>query len=97
MLNNEQELVDLIERNKKATELAIQINTKIEAAKETYEKLSLLAKEKYGTSDLSELKNLLIKIQMENEQKIRDFNAAVSNLENEVKSKQEIIKQIQQS
>lgn len=97
MHNNEQLINDLVDRNKKATEQAIQINTKIETARETYNKLSLLAKEKFGTSDIDELKNLLESIKKENEEKLIKFTKEVEDLEKDVAEKQELIKQIQQS
>lgn len=97
MHNNEQVINELVDRNKKATEQAIQINTKIETARETYNKLSLLAKEKFGTSDVNELKTLLESIKKENEEKLVKFTKEVEELEKEVSEKQELIKQIQQS
>lgn len=94
IINNK--LEELKKRSKNATESAIQINTKIEAAKEAYDKLSALAKEKYGTSDVTELKNLLNKIKADNAEKLEKFENDVIKLENEVQEKNNLIKSIQQ-
>lgn len=95
-INQQQEKFSELQiRCQKANEAAIQINTKIEAAKEQYAKLSKLAVDKYGTDNIEELKSLLIKWREENEAKILSFESAVSSLESEVSEKNAAIKEIQ--
>jgi len=88
---------ELQEKGKKIEQAAIQINTKIESAREAYQKLAQLAKEKYKTSDINELKKILQQWQEENEIQIKKYQEAIEKLEQEVNEKNDLIRQIQQS
>jgi esterase/lipase len=97
MKTPQEKFQELQEKSKKITEGAIQINTKIESARESYEKLAQVAQEKYGTSDIEELKDMLEKWQEENDSQVTKYQEAVESLEREVNEKSSLIKQIQQS
>ena len=88
---------ELQEKSKKIIEGAIQINTKIESARETHQKLAQVAQEKYGTSDVEELNDKLQSWQEENDTQVAKYQEAVDSLEKEVTEKSALIKQIQQS
>lgn len=88
---------ELQEKSKKIVQGAIQINTKIEAARENHQKLAQIAQEKYETSDVNELKELLKSWQEENAAQVEKYEQAVNDLEKEVNEKSELINSIKQS
>lgn len=90
-------LQDLQEEGKKATQLAIQINTKIESAQETYKKLAKISEEKYKTSNIEELVSILEERKKQNLQKMETLKNLIQSLHEEVKKKDLMIKEIQQS
>lgn len=90
-------LQNLQEEGKKAIQSAIQINTKIESAQETYKKLAKIAQEKYKTSNIEELKSFLESRKKQNLEKIEAYKNIVYSLQEEVKKKDLMIKEIQQS
>ncbi len=93
-----QEKLELLqERSKKIIEGAIQINTKIEAAKENHERLEKQAKEKYGTSNLEELEKMLMLWEEENKTQLEEYEQSINTLEKDVTEKSNLIKSIQQS
>lgn len=66
---------------------AVQINTKIETARENYEKLAAIVQEKYGTADIDELENILEDWEKENEEKLEKYENEISSLEQELNEK----------
>lgn len=95
-LNQQQDkFSELQSRANRANEQAIQINTKIEAAREQFDKLCAMALEKYGTKDIEELKLLLKKLEDENISKLQQFESDVVSLEKEVEEKNALIRKIQ--
>lgn len=86
---------DLQVRAQKVNESAIKLNTQIENAQENLKKVKEAAQKKYGTSDLNELREMAIKWENENEEKVLKFEEQVINLEKEVTEKTNLIKQIQ--
>lgn len=87
---------ELQKRSQTIIQSAIQINTKIETARENYEKMAKLAKEKYGTDDLDELEALKNSWEEENKKILNDFEIEVKKIEEEVNEKTLKIKEIQQ-
>jgi uncharacterized protein Yka (UPF0111/DUF47 family) len=97
MKTSQEEFREIQEKSKKISEGAIQINTKIEAARESHQKLAALAKEKFGTSDIEELAAMLEAWDKENTEAVQKYADQVNSLEKEVNEKSSLIKQIQQS
>ncbi len=87
----------LQEKSKKIIEGAIQINTKIESAKENHQKLAAMAEEKYGSSDIVELKKMLEDWQEDNNAQVEQYQKSVEDLEKEVNEKSEKINSIKQA
>jgi hypothetical protein len=88
---------ELQDRSKKLIEGSIQINTKIESAREAHEKLARDTNEKYGTSNVDDLIKMLASWEAENANEIKKYEESVNNLEKEVNEKSMLIKQIQQA
>lgn len=97
MKNSQEKYQEIQEKSKKIIEGAIQINTKIESARESYAKLAKIAEDKYGTSDIEDLRKILNDWQEENTIQLEKYKNSVENLEKEVNEKSDLIKQIQQS
>lgn len=76
---------------------SVQINTKIETARENYEKLEKIVKEKYGTSNIEELEKILEQWKQENEEKLNKYEQEINSLEKELNEKNNQIKEIQQT
>ena len=93
----QEEFREIQEKSKKIIEGAIQINTKIESARESHQKLAALAKEKFGTSDVEELTAMLEAWDKENNDATQKYAEQVTNLEKQVNEKSSLIKQIQQA
>jgi len=88
---------ELQEKSKKIIEGAIQINTKIEAAREAHVKLAQVAQEKFETSDVSELITKKNVWEEENDSEVAGYEKKVEGLGAEVNEKASLIKQIQQA
>ncbi len=97
MKTSQEEFREIQEKSKKIIEGAIQINTKIESARESHQKLAALAIEKFKTSDIAELAEMLEAWDKENSEAVQKYAEKVNNLEKEVNEKSALIKQIQQS
>ena len=74
-------------------EEAIKINTKIEQAQASYEKMRSVVKEKYGSDDIDELSAILKKREEENEKKIQAMTQECERLEAEIEIKSKILAQ----
>lgn len=74
-------------------EEAIKINTKIEQAQASYEKMRSVVKEKYGSDDIDELSDILKKREEENEKKIQALAQECERLEAEIEIKSKILAQ----
>lgn len=96
-LEPENKLIELKQKHKQISDSAIKLNTQIENAQDNYKKLQALALSKFGTSDVEELKNLLVKWTEQNAESLNNFEKEINQLEFEVNSKNNLIKQIQQS
>ena len=96
-LTEQEKFQQLEEKSKKIIEGAIQINTKIEAAQDSYQKLCELAKAKFQTDDLEELQTLLESWEKENAEQYENYEKALNQIEAEVLEKSKAIKEIQQS
>lgn len=96
MKTAQEKFQELQKKSQSIVQGAVQINTKIETARENYEKLALLAKEKYGTDDLDKLKDMLSSWEKENEVQISTYEQEIQKLEKEVMEKNMKIKEIQQ-
>lgn len=94
---HENRFKELQERNKKISESAIKLNAQIENAQENHKKLQSMAMTKFGTSDIEELKKLLLSQEQQNETELAEFEQQITSLEKEVTQKNQIIRQIQQS
>lgn len=97
MKTAQEEFREIQEKSKKIIEGAIQINTKIESARESHQKLAAVAKEKFGTSDVEELSTMLEAWDKENIDAKQKYAEQVASLEKEVNEKSALIKQIQQA
>ncbi len=96
MKSAQEKFQELQKKSQSIIQNAVQINTKIETARENYEKLAVLAKEKYGTDDLEELKTLLTSWEEDNMKKITAYEEEIAKLEKEVQEKNTKIKELQQ-
>lgn len=97
MKTAQEEFREIQEKSKKIIEGAIQINTKIESARESHQKLASLAKEKFKTSDIAELTEMLEAWTKENDEAKDKYAKQVADIEKEVNEKSSLIKQIQQA
>jgi hypothetical protein len=97
MKTAQEEFREIQEKSKKIIEGAIQINTKIESARESHQKLAALAKEKFGTSDLDEIEAMIEAWEKEDEEAKQKYKEEALSLEKEVNEKAALIKQIQQA
>lgn len=82
--------------NQKISEQAIKINTQIEQAQQTRDKLKEAAQQKFGESDLEKLKEMAHKWHSENESALSKFEEQIKQREIEVQNKNDLIRQIQQ-
>lgn len=96
-IEQEKRLQDLQNKNQKVSENAMKINTQIEHAQETLEKLKEMALKKFGKTDLNELKALAELWNKENEEKLQEYESNINKLADEVQQKYTLIKQIQQN
>lgn len=92
----EKKFNELQMKNQKIAENVIKINTQIEHAQQTREKLKEAALKKFGESDLEKLKEMAQKWEKENEEALSKFEAEIEKKALEVQSKANLIKQIQQ-
>ncbi len=97
MSTAQEKFKELQEKSKKIIQGAIQINTKIEAARENHQRLAQIAQEKYSTSNVDELKSLLKDWEEENASQLEKYELAVTSLEKEVNEKSALINSIKQS
>lgn len=96
MKNAQEKFQELQKKSQTIIQSAVQINTKIETAKENYEKLAIIAKEKYGTDNIEELKSLLNSWEEDNMKKLKTYGEDLTKLEKEVQEKNNKIKELQQ-
>lgn len=92
----QERLEEIQEKSQKAIQLAIQINTKIEAANDNKKKLNDILMSKYNTTDVKEIEAILSQWEEENEKELKKAEDALQNLEKESQEKMEMIKKIQQ-
>lgn len=97
MKSAQEKFQELQKKSQQIVQGAIQINTKIESAKQAHEELAKNVKEKYGTSDIVQLKQLLAKWQEENAQQVQKYEERVEALDKEVAEKNRLIDQIKKS
>lgn len=84
-------------KNQKIAENAVRINTQIENAQETYEKLKTAAIKKFSESDIEKLKSMRTSWLEENDRKLKEWEEKTNQKEAEVAAKGQLIKQIQQN
>ncbi len=94
--DQEKRFQELQTASQKISEQIIKINTQIEHAEQTRDKLKEAAQQKFGESDLDKLKEMATKWHNENEKALDELEETIKQRSIEVENKNSLIRQIQQ-